>query len=149
MYTCVISCKNNLILSFKRDGVITIITCWLALWMVGNWVKISFLPLLLQAWMMSLDFSKGVFVAFSLTLLTSLELKICIPEYLLGLYCTNSKTPLAIRPLISYYQDFLNRPPGVVMILSFYSFKDSFISVYSLQVIKVIGILFSFIAAIN
>ena len=149
MYACVISHRNNLILSFERDGIITIMTYWLALWMVNNWVRISSLPLLLQAQITSLDFSKGVFVAFPLILLTSLELKIYIPEYLLGLYCTNLKTSLAIRPSISCCQDFLNGPPRVVIILSFYSFRDSSMSVYSLQVIKVIGISSSFMAAIN
>jgi hypothetical protein len=99
--------------------------------------------------MTSLNFLKRVFIAFFLTLLTSLKLKICIPKYLLGLYYMNSKTPLAIRPSISCYWDFSNRPPGVVIILSFYSFRDSSISVYSLQVIKVIKILSSSIAAIN
>jgi len=98
---------------------------------------------------MSLDFSKGVFVAFSLTLLTSLELKIRIPKYLLGLYCMNLKTPLAIRPLISCYWDFLNGPPGVVMILSFCSFKDSFMLVCFLRVIKVIRISFFSMAVMN
>ena len=81
---------------------------------------------------MSLDFLKGVFIAFPLTLLISFELKICIPKYLLGLYYMNLKTPLAIRLLISYYWDFLNGPLGVVIILSFYSFRDSSMSAYSL-----------------
>jgi hypothetical protein len=61
----------------------------------------------------------------------------------------NLKTPLAIRPSISCCWDFLNRPSGVVIILSFYSFRDSSISVYSLWVIKVIKISSSSIAAIN
>ena len=99
--------------------------------------------------MTSLDFLKGVFIAFSLTLLISLKLKIYIPKYLLGLYCINLKTSFIIRPLISCCWDFLNRPPGVVIIPSFYSFRDSFILVYSLRVIKVIKILFSSIAAMN
>ena len=81
---------------------------------------------------MSLNFLKGVFIIFPLTLLTSLKLKIYIFKYLLGLYYINLKTPLAIRLLISCYWDFSNRPPRVVTILSFYSFKDSSISVYSL-----------------
>ena len=99
--------------------------------------------------MVSLNFLKGVFVAFPLTLLISFKLKICIPEYLLGSYCTNLKTPLVIRLSISCYWDFSNRPPGVVIMPSFYSFRDSFILVYSLWVIKVIKISSSSIAAIN
>ena len=99
--------------------------------------------------MTSLNFLKGVFVIFPLTLLISLKLKILIPEYLLGLYYTNLKTLFIIRPLISYYWDFLNRPFKVVITLSFYSFRDSSILAYSLQVIKVIKISFSSIAVIN
>jgi hypothetical protein len=98
---------------------------------------------------MSFDFLKGVFVAFPLTLLISLKLKICIPEYLLGLYYTNLKTSFAIRPLIFCYWDFSNRPFGVVITPSFYSFRDSSISVCSLRVIKVIKILSSSMAAMN
>ena len=98
---------------------------------------------------MSLNFLKEVFIAYPLILLISLKLKIYIPKYLLGLYCINLKTPFVIKPLISCCWDFLNRPLRVVIILSFYSFKDSFILVYSLWVIKVIKILFSSIAAIN
>ena len=81
---------------------------------------------------MSLNFLKGVFIAFPLTLLISLKLKICIPKYLLGSYYTNLKTSFIIRPLISCYWDFSNGPPRVVITPSFYSFRDSFISVYSL-----------------
>ena len=149
MYAYIISYRNSLILSFKRDGVIARITCQLALQIVSNQVRISSLPLLLQAQIISLNFLKGVFITFPLTLLTSLKLKIRIPKYLLGSYYTNLKTPLAIRLLISYYQDFLNRPPRAVITPSFRSFRDSSILAYSLQVIKVIKILSSSIAAIN
>jgi hypothetical protein len=99
--------------------------------------------------MTSLNFLKGVFIAFSLTLLTSFKLKIYMPKYLLKSYYLNLKTPLTIRPLISCCWDFLNRPPRVVITPSSYSFRDSFILTYSLQVIKVIKILSSSIAAIN
>ena len=99
--------------------------------------------------MTSFNFLKGVFITFSLTLLISLKLKICIPKYLLGLYYINLKTSFVIRLLISCYWNFLNRPPRVVITPSFYSFKDSFILVYSLWVIKVIKISSSFMAAIN
>ena len=149
MYAYIISHRNSLILSFKSDRVIIIMTYWLALQMVNNWVKISFLPLLLQAQITSLNFLKGVFIALPLTLLISLKLKIYIPKYLLGLYYINLKTPFVIKLLISCCQDFLNGPPGVVIVPSFYSFRDSFMLVYSLQVIKAIKILFSFMAAIN
>jgi hypothetical protein len=98
---------------------------------------------------MSLNFLKGVFVAFSLTLLISLELKIYIPKYLLRLYYMNLKTSLAIRPLIFYYWDFSNRLSGVVITLSFCSFRNSFILICSLWVIKVIKILSSSIAVMN
>ena len=149
MYACVISRRNSLIPSFKRDGVIARITRWLALWIVSNWVRISSLPLLLQAQIISLNFLKGVFIAFPLTLLISFKLKICIPKYLLGSYYINLKTPLIIRLLISYRQDFLNRPPGVVITPFFCSFRDSSILACSLRVIKVIKILSSFMAVIN
>ena len=149
MYACIISRRNSLIPSFKRDGVIVRITRWLALQMVSNWVRISSLPLLLQAQIISLNFLKGVFIAFFLTLLISLKLKIYIPKYLLGSYYTNLKTPLAIRLLISYCWDFLNGPPRAVIIPSFRSFRDSSILAYFLRVIKVIKILSSFMAIIN
>ena len=99
--------------------------------------------------MTSLNFLKGVFIVFPLTLLISFKLKILIPKYLLGLYYTNLKTFLIIRPLISYYWDFLNGPFRVVITLSFYSFRNSSILAYSLWVIKVIKILSSSIAAMN
>ena len=99
--------------------------------------------------MTSLNFLKRIFIVFPLTLLISLELKIFIPKYLLGLYYINLKTPLIIRLLISYYWDFLNRLFRVVITLSFYSFRDSFILAYSLQVIKVIKISSSSMAAMN
>ena len=99
--------------------------------------------------MTSLNFLKGVFIAFFLTLLTSLKLKICIPEYLLGLYCMNLKTSFVIRLLIFCYWDFLNRPFRVVITPSFYNFKDSFMLVYSLRVIKVIKISFFSMAVMN
>ena len=98
---------------------------------------------------MSLNFLKGVFIVFPLTLLTSFKLKICISEYLLGSYYTNLKTLFIIKPSISYYWDFLNGPPKIVITLFFYSFKDSSMLTYSLQVIKVIKILSSSIAAMN
>ena len=98
---------------------------------------------------MSLNFLKGVFIAFFLTLLTSLKLKICIPKYLLGLYYTNLKTFFVIRPSIFCYWDFLNGPPGVVIILSFCSFRDSSILAYSLWVIKAIKISSSSTTAMN
>ena len=149
MYAYVIFYRNSLIPSFKRDSVIIRMTYWLALWIVGNQVRISSLPLLLQAQIISLNFLKGVFITFPLALLISLKLKIYIPKYLLGSYYTNLKTPLIIRPSISYYQDFSNGPPRAVITPSFRSFRDSSILAYSLQVIKVIKILSSFIAVIN
>jgi hypothetical protein len=99
--------------------------------------------------MTSLNFLKEVFIVFPLTLLTSLKLKILIPKYFLGLYYTNSKTPFTIRPLISYCWDFSNRSLKIVITPSFCSFRDSSILVYSLQVIKVIKISSSSIAAMN
>ena len=82
--------------------------------------------------MMSLNFLNKIFVIFLLTLLISFKLKICILEYLLGLYYINLKTPLIIRLLISCCWDFSNGSLRVVIILSFYSFRDSFILAYSL-----------------
>ena len=99
--------------------------------------------------MTSLNFLKGVFIVFPLTLLISLKLKICISKYLLGLYYINLKTLFTIRLLISCYWDFLNRSFKIVITPSFYSFRDSFILIYFLWVIKVIKILFFFIAAMN
>jgi hypothetical protein len=99
--------------------------------------------------MTSLNFLKGLFIAFPLTSLTSLELKIYIPRYLLGSYYMNLKTPLIIRLSISCYWDFLSGPLGVVITPSFCSFRDSFILIYSLRVIKVIKILSSSMAAMN
>jgi hypothetical protein len=91
--------------------------------------------------MTSLDFSYGVPVAFPLTSLTSLELKIHVPEYLSGSYYMNSNTPFAIKPSISCCWDFLKGFPGVMITPSYCSFMDNSISAYSLLVIKAIEVL--------
>jgi hypothetical protein len=100
--------------------------------------------------MTSHDFLYGVFVAFPLTLLTSLELKIRVPEYLSESYCMNSNTPFVIKPLISCCWDFSKGFPGVVITPSYCSFMDNSISACSLLVIKAIEVLVpSLIIVIN
>jgi hypothetical protein len=91
--------------------------------------------------MTSCNFSYGALIAFPLTSLISLELKIHVPEYLSGSYCMNSNTLFAIKPSISYYWDFLKGFPGVVMTPSCHSFMDNSISACSLLVIKAIEVL--------
>jgi hypothetical protein len=62
-------------------------------------------------------------VAFPLTSLTSLELKIRTPECLFGSYRMNSNIPLATNLSISCCWDFSNGPPGVVITPSFLASK--------------------------
>jgi hypothetical protein len=100
--------------------------------------------------MTSLDFSYGILVTFPLTLLTSLELKIYVPEYLSGSYYINSNTPFAIKPSISCCWDFSKGFPRVVITSSYCSFMDNSISACSLLVIKAIEVLVpSLIAVMN
>ena len=70
-----------------------------------------------------------------------------MPKYLLGLYCTNSKTPYTISLLISYCQDFLNSSLRVVITPSFRSSKNSSVLTCSFLVIKVINMLSLFLIA--
>jgi hypothetical protein len=91
--------------------------------------------------MTSCDFSYGVFVAFPLTSLISLKLKIRVPEYLSRSYYMNSNTPFAIKPLISCCWDFSKGFPRVVMTPSYCSFMDNSISACSLLIIKAIEVL--------
>jgi hypothetical protein len=100
--------------------------------------------------MTSLNFLYGVLVTFPLTSFTSLELKICIPEYLFGSYCTNSNTPFAIKLSISCHWDSSNGFPGVVIIPSCHSFMDSSILACSLLVMNAMEVLIpSLIAVVN
>ena len=55
--------------------------------------------------MTSLNFLNRALIALLLILLTILNLKMRIPLNLIGLYFLNLKTPLIIRPLISYLLD--------------------------------------------
>jgi hypothetical protein len=99
---------------------------------------------------MSLDFLYGVPVAFPLTLLISLELKIRVPEYLSGSYYMNLNTPFAIKPLISCCWDFSNGFLGVVIIPSCCSFIDNSILACSLLVMKAMEVSIpSLIAVVN
>jgi hypothetical protein len=100
--------------------------------------------------MTSCDFLYGALVAFPLTSLTSLELKIHVPEYLFRSYCTNSNTPFAIKLLISCRWDSLNGFPGVVIIPSYHSFMDSSILACSLLIMNAMEVLIpSLIAVMN
>jgi hypothetical protein len=91
--------------------------------------------------MTSLNFSYGVPVAFPLTSLTSLKLKIHVPKYLSRSYYMNLNTPFVIKPLISCCWDFLKGFPRVMMTPSYHSFIDNSISACSLLVIKAIEVL--------
>jgi hypothetical protein len=100
--------------------------------------------------MTSHDFSYGALIAFPLTSLTSLELKIRVPEYLFGSYCINSNTLFAIKLSISYHWDSLNGFLGVIIIPSYCSFMDSSISAYSLLVMNAMEVLIpSLITVVN
>jgi hypothetical protein len=98
--------------------------------------------------MISLNFSYGIPVVFPLTSLTSLKLKIRVPEYLSWSYYMNSNTPFAIKPSISYYWDFLKGFPGVVITPSCHSFMDNSISACSLLIIKAIEVLVPLLIAV-
>jgi hypothetical protein len=89
-------------------------------------------------------------VTFPLTLLTSLELKILMPEYLSRSYYTNLNTPFAIKPSISCRWDSSKGFPGIVIIPSCHSFMDSSMSACSLLVINAMEVLIpSLIAVMN
>ena len=90
--------------------------------------------------MTSYNFLYRVLMVFPLTLLTSLELKIHIPEYLSGLYYINSNILFAIKALISCCWDSLKGLLKVVIMPSCLSFINSSISAYSLLIMKAIGI---------
>jgi hypothetical protein len=80
-------------------------------------------------------------VTFPLTSLTSLELKILMPECLSGSYCINSNTPFVIKPSISCCCDFSKGFPGVVIIPSYHKFIDNSISACSLLIMNAIEVL--------
>jgi hypothetical protein len=98
--------------------------------------------------MTSHDFSYRALVAFPLTSLTSLELKIRVPEYLFGSYCTNSNTPFAIKLSISCRWDSSNGFPGVVIIPSCHSFMDSSILACSLLIMNAMEVLIPLLIAV-
>ena len=83
----------------------------------------------------------------SLILLTILDLKMRTLLYLIGLYALNLKTPLVIRPSISYLSNAWNRAPGVIIRPLLRSCKASWKSAFSLAVINTINslVLFSIV----
>ena len=117
------------------------ITCWLALQIVKNCIKIISFLLLLYAQIMSLDFLYKVSIALPLTLQIILKLKILILIYLIGSYQIKLKTPYLVKPSTSYFVKALNSTLGVVILPSFYSFNTSAIFIYSLFVIKAIKVI--------
>jgi hypothetical protein len=80
-------------------------------------------------------------VTFPLTSLTSLELKILMPEYLSGSYCINSNTLFVIKSLISCCYDFLKGFPRVVIIPSCHRFIDNSILACSLLIMNAMEVL--------
>jgi hypothetical protein len=91
--------------------------------------------------MTSCDFSYRALVAFPLTLLISLELKIRVPKYLFRSYYTNLNTPFAIKLSISCHWDSSNGFLGVIIIPSYCSFMDSSILAYSLLIMNAMEVL--------
>jgi len=69
--------------------------------------------------MISLNFLNRALVALPLILLTIFNLKIQTLLNLVGSYFLNLKTPLIMRPLISYLLDAWKGAPEVIMRPSF------------------------------
>ena len=69
--------------------------------------------------MISLNFLNRVSIALPLILLTILDLKIQTLLNLVGLYFLNLKTPLIIRPLISYLLNAWKGAPRAIIQPSF------------------------------
>ena len=100
--------------------------------------------------MTSLNFLNRVLVVLPLILLTILDLKMQTLLNLIGLYFLNLKTPLIIRPLISYLLDTWKGASRVVIRPSFQNYFISLKSAFSLAVIKAINnSTLPLIAAIN
>lgn len=120
-YTCIVCW-----LGIGRGSGIDFGNCiWLERCIVGDWVKIIFLPSSLYPWMMSLDFLYGVSVPLPLTSLTILELNIRIPPCFASLYFSNEHTPLPMRPSIFWVPKASNGSPGVVILRSLRSCNAS------------------------
>ena len=100
--------------------------------------------------MTSLDFLNRALVALPLILLTIFNLKMQTLLNLMGLYFLNLKTPLIIKPSISYLLDAWKRAFKVIIQPSFQNYFVSLKSAFSLAVIKAINNLtLPLIAAIN
>jgi hypothetical protein len=76
--------------------------------------------------MTSLDFSYKALVALPLISLINLNLKIRMPPYLIGSYCSKLNMFLLIRLSISYLSDVLNGIPGIVILPYLRNFRKSF-----------------------
>jgi hypothetical protein len=75
--------------------------------------------------MTSLDFSYKMLVVLPLISLTNLDLKMRIPPYLTGSYCSKLNTFLPIRLSISYLSDALNDISGIVILPYLRNFKEN------------------------
>jgi hypothetical protein len=72
----------------------------------------------------------------------SLDLKIYLFPWILGLYLIISSILFAIKPSYLVALDYLNNSPGVLILLFFRNFRDNFISAISFDIINYIFNLF-------
>jgi hypothetical protein len=68
----------------------------------------------------------------------SLDLKIRLFPWILGLYLTISSILFAIKPFYSVVLDYLNNSPGVLILFSFRNFRNNSISAISFNIINYI-----------
>jgi hypothetical protein len=90
----------------------------------------------LNTWITSLDFSKGKSITLLLISLTSLDLKIRLSPWILGLYLTISSILFAIKPSYLVVSDYLNSSLGVLILLSFRNFRNNSISAISFNIMN-------------
>jgi hypothetical protein len=92
----------------------------------------------LNTWIISLDFSKGKSIILPLISFITLDLKIYLFPWILGLYLIILSILFVIKPFYSVVLDYLNSLPGILILLSFRNFRDNFISVISFNIINCI-----------
>jgi hypothetical protein len=90
----------------------------------------------LNTWIISLDFSKRKSIVLLLISFISLDLKIYLFPWILGLYLTISSILFVIKPFYSIILDYSNSLPGVLILLSFRNFRDNFISAISFDIMN-------------
>jgi hypothetical protein len=102
--------------------------------------------LFLNTWITSLDFLKKKSIILPLISFISLDLKIYLFPWILGLYLIISSILFAIKPFYLVVLDYSNSSPGVLILFSFRNFRNNFMSVISFNIINcILNLFFSYI----